>query len=44
MGAIELLYAAGFRQEKLKNNGAEEDFWEWNGEVAAEIQTLKVSI
>lgn len=44
VGAIELLYAAGFRQQKLENNGVEEDFWVWDEEAAGGIETLKVGI
>lgn len=43
-GATELLYAAGFRQEKLEINGNQEDVWMWNEENVDSIQTLEVSV
>lgn len=44
LGAIELLFAAGFRQQTLQNNGVEEEFWVWNEENVDGIQTLEVRI
>lgn len=42
LGATELLYAAGFRQQKLDHNGTEEDFLVWDEENVDGIQTLEV--
>lgn len=41
LGAIEFLYAAGFRQQKLDHNGVEEDFWVWSEENIDGLQTLE---
>ncbi|CAB3226015.1 unnamed protein product [Arctia plantaginis] len=44
-GAIELLFAAGFRQEKLTNtNGAEEDFLVFHTENVESIESLTALI
>lgn len=42
LGTVELLYAAGFRQQKLEHNGNEEDFWVWSEENVEGSQTLEV--
>lgn len=42
-GAIELLYAAGFRQEDLEHNGTTEQFWVFNIANVDGIQTLEVN-
>lgn len=42
LGATELLYAAGFRQQKLENNGVEEDYWVFNESNIDGLQTLEV--
>lgn len=44
LGATELLYAAGFRQQRLEHNGTEEDFLVWAIENVDGIQTLEVSL
>lgn len=43
LGASELLYAAGFRQQRLEHNGTEEDFLVWTEENVDGTQTLEVS-
>lgn len=42
LGSSELLYAAGFRPQKLDNNGTEEDFWVFSEENVEGIQSLEV--
>ncbi|ERL92676.1 hypothetical protein D910_09988 [Dendroctonus ponderosae] len=42
LGATEFLHAAGFRQQKLEHNGAEEDFLVWSQENAEGIDTLEI--
>ncbi|KAG5870991.1 hypothetical protein JTB14_013462 [Gonioctena quinquepunctata] len=41
LGAIDFLFAAGFRQQKLENNGVEEDFWVWSNENLDGMETLQ---
>lgn len=41
LGAIEFLYAAGFRQQQLEINGAQEEFWVWSEEECGGLQTLE---
>lgn len=43
LGAAELLYAAGFRQERLDHNGVEEEFWVFNQNNVEGFETLEVS-
>ncbi|KAJ8963065.1 hypothetical protein NQ318_018529 [Aromia moschata] len=42
LGATDLLYAAGFRQQKLEVNGVEEDFWMWSVENIDSMETLQL--
>ncbi|ENN78245.1 hypothetical protein YQE_05396, partial [Dendroctonus ponderosae] len=42
LGATEFLHAAGFRQQKLEHNGAEEDFLVWSQENVEGIDTLEI--
>lgn len=42
LGATEFLYAAGFRLQKLDQNGAQEDFWVWSQENVEGLETLEV--
>lgn len=42
LGAMEFLYAAGFRQETLENNGVNEDFLIWSQENIEGPETLQV--
>lgn len=44
LGAINLLYAAGFRQQKLSVNDVEEDFWVWSMEHIDSFETLQVRV
>ncbi|CAH1169858.1 unnamed protein product [Phaedon cochleariae] len=41
LGAQDFLYAAGFRQQKLENNGVEEDFLVWSIENIDNFDTLQ---
>lgn len=41
-GAIELLFAAGFRQQELEHNGAIEQFWVFEAANVDNLQTLEV--
>ncbi|XP_023025952.2 GDI interacting protein 3 [Leptinotarsa decemlineata] len=41
LGATDFLFAAGFRQQKLENNGSEEDYWVWSIENIDGIETLQ---
>lgn len=43
-GAIELLYAAGFRQQELEHNGTGEQFWVFDFSNIDGVQTLEVSL
>lgn len=40
-GSTEFLYAAGFRQKNLENNGVSEDFWVFDVKNITDIQTLE---
>lgn len=42
LGATEFLYAAGFRPQKLDQNGVQEDFWVWSEENIENLGTLEV--
>ncbi|KAL3285512.1 hypothetical protein HHI36_000043 [Cryptolaemus montrouzieri] len=42
LGATELLYAAGFRQQKLDHNGVEEDFWVFSPENIEGMHILEL--
>lgn len=42
LGAVELLYAAGFRQNQLEHNGQLEEFWVFDIENVENLQTLEV--
>lgn len=43
LGSAELLFAAGFRPDKIDNNGVEEDFWVFSEENVDGIQSLEVN-
>lgn len=42
LGATEFLFAAGFRPERIDNNGVEEDFLIWSDENIEGPDTLQV--
>ncbi|KAJ8937314.1 hypothetical protein NQ314_011953 [Rhamnusium bicolor] len=41
LGATDLLYSAGFRQQKLEINGVEEEFWVWSIDNIDGMDTLQ---
>ncbi|KAL1513965.1 hypothetical protein ABEB36_003299 [Hypothenemus hampei] len=42
LGAREFLYAAGFRLQKLEQNGVEEDYWVWSEQNIQDLTNLEL--